>query len=78
MISLQVLHTYFSMKRRESPCLVGLILYIGKFPFIKRCIDNKLVRKYQIADFEANDSDAIVYRLFYVQDREDDSWFIGL
>ena len=78
MMNLQVLQTYNSMRRRESPCLVGLMLYFGKFSFIKRCIDNIFVRKYQIADFEDNDFDAIVSRLFYVQDREDATWFMGL
>ena len=45
---------------------------------MKRSLDHIFLSKCQITEIEDNDFDAVTSTLFFVQDREDSSWFMGL
>ena len=77
-LNFQVLQFYISLIGRDSSCFLGLGRFLRSSSMLRSNLDKIYFDKYQINDVLENDIDAIISRIFYVQDHEDSSWFFGV
>ena len=77
-MNLKLLKFYFWLYNCESPCFCHHKCYFLKFSNIKKSIDKIGYKEYNVANIFDNDIDAIVSRMFYIQNMEPSSWFLIL
>ena len=71
---LKKLKFYRWLLNSRSPCLFVNHLYFKEMSYLKRSLDKVFNDKYQVDDLNANDFDALISRITYVQNREPSSW----
>ena len=77
-LNLQTVKAYFRLINSESYCMIGLRTYMAHFSSCKLELDKVFHDVYEVDDFHNNDYDALLSRAYYVQAREEASWFTGL
>ena len=73
-----MLKFYLCLNERFSECFIHHRNYFLNFSNFKYIVENIFLVKYNIPDILDNDVDAIISRLFFIQNREPTSWFLGL
>ena len=76
-LNIQCVKAYLRVIKSESLCMIGLNTYMSRFSSIKWNLDRIFSDLYSIGDVCNNDFDALISRAFYVQAREEASWFLG-
>ena len=74
----RILKFYKWLEKCDSPCLMLNRYYILNNSSLKMSLDNIFLEKYQIDNVLDNDIDAITSRIFYVQNREEATWNLGM
>ena len=78
LVNLDIFRFFRWIVNCESPCISKHKLYLVQYSYLRRAIDKICFDEYNIVDFLDNDFDAVVSRIFYIQNRENSSLFIGL
>jgi len=68
----------FWLNSCTSPCFSSLKIYFMRFSNVKRVVDSISFRLYGISNILDNEYDAIISRIFFVQNTEPSSLFVGL
>ena len=77
-INMKLIRFFNWLAHCKSPCFVRYKLYFMKDSMFSGNVHRILFDRYQVTDFFANDFDAIISRIKFVQDREFSSNFFGL
>ena len=68
----------FQLYKSTSPCFALHKRYFTQHSFLMHYLGNVFLDKYDVSGILDNDLDALESRLFYIQDREPCSLFLGL
>ena len=76
-LNIQCGKAYLRVTKSESLRMIGLNTYMTRSSSIKWNFDRIFSDVYGIGDVWKNDFDGLISRAFYIQAREEASWFLG-
>ena len=77
-INLKITKYFFWIRNCNSPCIVRHKYYLLNTSFISQYVNSTWLKKYNVPNVLNNDIQALIARIYYIQNREPSSMFVGL